>query len=612
MAKVATQADQDVETCLDTNVSFALIAGAGSGKTSSLIDALAWVRHHRGKALRQNGQRIACITFTKRAVAVISERLGFDDLFVVSTLHSFLWAQIGRFHRDIRQALESRRLPDLIEKERAKDNGGQSKAARDARAKADRYEDDLAALKNVDRFQYGDTVYGDYPNGILGHDDVIIVAANLLEENATFRRILGLRFPYIFVDEAQDTAQDIIRGLNLACGGNGLPVVGYFGDPWQQIYSEAAEEFAPPANGKTITKVENFRCPKSVIRLLNGFRTDVEQVPAGANQQIEGSVIFRLVKAEAPEEPRNRYSEAQTERALAQLDQAMVAWGWADRNDVVQLFLVRQMIARRMGFAALNRLFSGSFASTRAQDAFDRGEHFLLAPLSDTIWPLVQAQRGGDSRAIIDILRRNSPAFAVDGVNAAKSLRSMVEASNDVVSNLVDRWDAAPIGEILRFAAEKQLIRVSDRFQAHLDRGPRGEEYDPEQHGAEKGDWLADALFEMDTGEIAPYALFIGTKTAYSTQHGVKGEEYPKVLVVYDDIEAAWHNYNFGKLLTPGVAGGAGTDKQEARGRKLAYVSFSRALEDLRVLLFTPNPDAARDELIANNLLTAEQIEIVA
>ena len=610
MAKVETQADKDVEACLDANVSFALIAGAGSGKTSSLIDALEWVRDRHGKVLRQNGQRVACITYTKRAVAVISARLGFDNLYVVSTLHSFLWAQMGRFHPDIRQALENRRLPDLIDKERAKDKGGQSKAAREARAKADRYEQDLAALKDVDHFVYGDTVYGDYPNGILGHDDVPIVASYLLEQNATFRRILGLRFPYIFVDEAQDTAEDVVQGLNLACAGEGLPVVGYFGDPWQQIYSETGEDFAPPADGKTITKAENFRCSRSVIRLLNAFRKDVEQVPAGDNQDVEGSVIFRLVKAEVPEEPRNRYSEAQTGRALAQLDQAMTDWGWADRDDIVKLFLVRQMIARRMGFAGLNRLFSGNLASSRAQDAFERGEHFLLLPLTATIWPLVQAQRAGDHRQIIDILRRESPAFAVDGINATKSLRSMVDTSIDVVANLVERWDTALIGEILRFAADKQLIRVGERFQGHLERAPRAEDYDADLHGVEKGDWLADALFGMGTSEIVSYATFISTNTVYSTQHGVKGEEYPKVMVVYDDIEAAWNNYNFGKLLTPGVAG-TGTDKQEARGRKLAYVSFSRALEDLRVLFFTANPEAAREELIGNHLLTARQIEII-
>ena len=60
MTKVETQADKDVEACLDGEISFALIAG--SGKTSSLIDALEWVREHKGKALRQTGQCVACIT----------------------------------------------------------------------------------------------------------------------------------------------------------------------------------------------------------------------------------------------------------------------------------------------------------------------------------------------------------------------------------------------------------------------------------------------------------------------------------------------------------------------------------------------------------------------
>lgn len=610
MAKIETQADQEVRACLDAHRSFALIAGAGSGKTSSLIDALERVRDCEGKALRKNGQRIACITYTKRAVAVIKERLGFDDLYAVSTLHSFLWDQIGRFHSDIRRALQERRLPDLIAKQRAKDNGGQSKAAREAREKADRYEADLEALSAVNRFEYGDAVYGDYPSGILGHHDIIEVAAYLMQTNVTFRRLIGLRFPYLFVDEAQDTAQGIVKGLNLAYGGEGLPLVGYFGDPWQQIYDETEEDFAPPENGKVVSKTENFRCSESVIRLLNGFRQDVEQYAAGENKGREGSVLFRLVKNEEPEEPRGRYSDAQTGRALARLDDAMESWGWKNQEDVIKLFLVRQMIARRMGFADLNRLFSSQFASTRAQGAFEKGENVLLLPLTDTIWPLVQAQRGADSRRIIDILRRDSPAFAVDGVNAAKSLRSMIDTSLGVVTQLVELWDAGTLREILSFGAAKQLIRAGDRLSAHLNREPRAEEYDEALHAMEKGDWLADAFLQMDTREIAAYASFIVANTAFSTQHGVKGEEYPKVLVVYDDIEAAWNNYSFGKVLTPSVAGSP-TDKQGARGRKLAYVSFSRALEDLRVLFFTPDPHAARSELIGNKLLTADQIEIV-
>ena len=82
------------------------------------------------------------------------------------------------------------------------------------------------------------------------------------------------------------------------------------------------------------------------------------------------------------------------------------------------------------------------------------------------------------------------------------------------------------------------------------------------------------------------------------------------MLVVYDDVEANWNNYNFTKILTPATAGEP-TDGQRERGRKLAYVSFSRALEDLRVLLFTPNPAAARTELLERKLLEPDQISVV-
>lgn len=501
---VETQADNEVRECLDAHRSFALVAGAGSGKTTSLIEALERVRNREGKQLRQNGQRIACITFTKRAVQVITTRLGFDELYFVSTLHSFLWEQISRFDSDIREALRLGRLPALIQKEREKDNDGASRTATDARAKAARYEEELAGLDNVQTFKYDDAKWGDYATGRLGHDDIIEIAAHLFENNGTFRRITGLRFPYVFVDEAQDTFPGIVAGLNRVCEGEGLPIVGYFGDPWQQIYDGSAGDFAPPSNGKSVTKRENFRCSESVIRLLNAFRSDVEQYAAGKNKGREGSVHFRLVQAEKPELPRNRYSDDQITRASACMDAALMDWKWADREDVIKLFLANQMIARRMGFVELNRLFNGDYASTRAKDAFDAGEHFLMTPLTTTIYPLVAAQEADDSRAIIDILRRNSPAFAVDGVNAANTLKSMVETSLGLVDQLSDLWKSGTIGDVLRFCAAQQMIATSEKIQEQLARTPRAEGYDEAIHSLDKGDWLADMLFAMTTIEIAP------------------------------------------------------------------------------------------------------------
>jgi DNA helicase II / ATP-dependent DNA helicase PcrA len=163
---------------------------------------------------------------------------------------------------------------------------------------------------------------------------------------------------------------------------------------------------------------------------------------------------------------------------------------------------------------------------------------------------------------------------------------------------------------VLHYGAYKQIISASDKLNEQWARAPREEAYYEAIHSLDKGDWLADALFAMSTVKVAPYASFIAKNTAYSTQHGVKGEEYPKVVVVCDDVEAAWNIYNFSKTLTPETAGKP-TEGQHGRGRRLAYVSFSRALEDLRILFFTANPAAARQELIDKKLAKPEKIEIV-
>ena len=607
--RIQTEADQAVRECLATHRSFALIAGAGSGKTTSLVDGLVAIRAMHGANLRRNGQRIACIAFTKRAVDVIQRRLGFDSLYHVSTLHSFLWAEISRFQHDIREALQIDRLPALIARAAEDDSGKETKTARKAREKIAKLGNELTQLAGVKEFVYGDIAFSDYLKGRLSHDDVIEIAGFLFRERRNFRRLIAMRYPFIFVDEAQDTFVSIIDGLNQTCLKPGLPMVGYFGDPWQQIYEGRAGDFRPPDGGLTITKVENFRCSPQVINLLNAFRRDVQQVPAGSNAEIKGSVEIRLVQAEAPEGPRKRYSEEQLDRALREMDRAVEAWGWKDQPDVIRLFLVRQMIARRLDFAELHKIFTGPYASQSAQEDYESGEHYLLRPFIKVICPLIDAATKGESRKVIDILRANSPAYDPHGRNANRKLKEMVDRSKEQLQELVEIWREATIKDVLIYCRDNELIRLSDRLASQLSRMPRTEEYDAEAHSEEKGEWLADNFFDMRTREIFAYCDFIIENTPYSTQHGVKGEEYPNVMVVFDDVEASWNQYNFAKLLTPGVAGEP-TQGQYERGRKLAYVCFSRAEEHLRILFFTQTPEATRTELLARGLFTDEQIVI--
>lgn len=608
---VPTQADEEVRNCLREKQSFAMIAGAGSGKTTSLVEALKALDRLEGRRMLRDSQKAICITYTNRATEVIRDRLRQNPLFVVSTLHSFLWKEIGHFPKSIGEALRRSIIPAQIAKQQGKDNGGNSIAARTARAKAEELENVLEQIDTVETFYYGDdSLFSDFLQGEIGHDDLLSIASDLIKNSRPFRRIISQRYPYWFVDEAQDTSPEIVASLNELCNQNGLPIVGYFGDPMQQIYETGMEDFTGPENFKLITKEENFRCSPQVIELLNAFRNDMQQIPAGANESIEGSVAITLVKMEEPEMPRNRYSDDQLERAQKKLVTAIEQWGWTDNAKAKRLFLARRMIARRMGFLELHDLFDGRFASNRAKSAFEKGEHILLKPFVKVIVPLVKAHREGDSNTIMRILTSRTHAFDSSGKHSGKTIREVRKLAIDVTATLSNKFESETLGEVLRYCIRQDLIQASERLQAHLERPKRKEAYDESQHGAERSDWLADAFLEMRGTEVVKYCGFLDENTPYSTQHGVKGEEYDDVIVVFDDAEAAWTQYTFAKLLAPNSAGSP-SDSQLARSRKLAYVCFSRAIENLRIALFTLDPTAAAAELKAQGFFQGDQISIL-
>lgn len=605
-----TKADLEIKECLLAARSFSLVAGAGSGKTTSLVTALNYLRDEVGNNLRRNDQKIVCITYTKRATAVIEERLGFDELYLVSTIHSFLWKSINRFTKDIRQALHDHVIPVHIAKAQEKDNGGSSQTAQRARERVSELETELELLDQVTSFEYDENQFSSFSKGQIGHDDVISLAAHLITEKPILQRGLGFQYPYIFVDEAQDTFDSVIAAFNAVCSGEGLPMVAYFGDPMQQIYDNGTGVFDGPAGFRAIDKEENFRSATSIVVLTNKLRNDIQQTPAGDSALNAGSVLLTLIETEAPAGHRGRYTPEQLDQSLSKFDEALQYIGWQDNEEAKRLFLVRQMIARRLGFSSLQNLFTGEYASNKARDEYVDGNHFLVKPFIKSLCPLIVSLQSGNNKKTVDILREQTPAFDILGRNKDRPLKEMLDSAHSLISELSEMWTERPIGDILRYAKEKRLCIISDRLAATLDREPRTETYDKTIHTEEKSDWLADEFLSMSTNELLRYYSFVSEHSALSTQHGSKGEEYEDVLVVFDDIEASWNMYSFNKLLTPAVAGD-GTEGQLARSRKLAYVCFSRARMNLRIFLYCQNAKAARAELIRSELLISEQVQIL-
>lgn len=97
--------------------SFFLFAGAGSGKTHSLVKILQKYKNDYGQNLKSLNKQIAIITYTNAACNEIKARLDYDDTFWVSTIHSFVWNLVKPYQKDIKKWVIENISKEIIELE---------------------------------------------------------------------------------------------------------------------------------------------------------------------------------------------------------------------------------------------------------------------------------------------------------------------------------------------------------------------------------------------------------------------------------------------------------------------------------------------------------------
>ena len=102
---IDSQVDETLEKCIlaTPRKSFFLFAGAGSGKTYSLVLLLKKIRDKIGQDLMLRGKNVAVITYTNAATDEIINRLDYSSVFHISTIHSFVWDVIKYYQNDIKQ-----------------------------------------------------------------------------------------------------------------------------------------------------------------------------------------------------------------------------------------------------------------------------------------------------------------------------------------------------------------------------------------------------------------------------------------------------------------------------------------------------------------------------
>jgi DNA helicase-2/ATP-dependent DNA helicase PcrA len=617
--------DDEIEACLNLEkpVSFFLSAGAGSGKTRSVVTALCRLRARDGHRLRMQGRRIGVITYTNAACDEIKSRLEYDPLIEVSTIHSFVWSLIAGFNEDIRHwlseqlAAEIAELQELLRKGRAG-----TKAALDRAESIKSKQKRLEALPQIRQFTYnpsGDSTGRDS----LSHTEVIKIGADFLGRRPLMKHLLISSFPVLLIDESQDTNKLLMEAfLNLQQEYKDKFCLGLFGDTMQRIYGDGKEDLGrhlPPDWAKP-AKALNHRSPRRVIRLINKIRSVVDDHQQRARSDSEEGVVRLFVF------PGDIADKADAERKAAREMAAITGdplWIGAAAN-VKALILEHHMAARRMGFLEMfQSLYQIDKLQTGLRDGLLPGLRFF----SDLASPVLKAKARGDEFAIAAILRKASPLLSKASLlSAGDDQRANIRQARDAVSDLTGLWrgNSNPTFlDVLKCVWRSGLFEIPDCFQPMISRlrtnghggatAPmRGEDQDPEQMA-----W--ETFLSTPFVQIEQYDLYVRGQAPFETHQGVKGREFPRVMVVMDDAEARGFLFSYEKLFAAKDKTKSDFDNEREgketgidRTRRLFYVTCSRTQKSLAIVAYSSRPDRAREHVVREGWLDENEVLTLA
>ncbi|WP_233238848.1 UvrD-helicase domain-containing protein [Bordetella sp. LUAb4] len=614
-AEDVPDADQVIQECLNLNrpKSFFLYAGAGSGKTHSLVKAVSVLKTRERKRLTFEGRQIAVITYTNAACEEIARRLEHDPLVMVSTIHAFSWRMIQGFNDDIREWLRiklAEDIADLNEKlERAR---SENKTARTNRASRDSKVRRVAVLDEITSFTYSPT--GDKRGRqALNHSEVIQMAAAFIQQRPLLDVMADLH-PVILIDESQDTNGPLMDAFLRAQAL--IPdrfCLGLLGDTMQRIYNDGKEhlEEAIPEDWAIPEKPMNRRCPRRVVDLINVIRRgadDHQQIPNP--DAIQGAVRMFCTQQVAGQDFR---LEAHIAHRMSEITgDEQWATGTSGRKTLI---LEHKMAGRRMGF---DGIFTPLYAVEHLRTGLLDGTLPVLNLFFDNVMPILAAAKINDF-GLMEAVRLRSPLLDSRHMKDSPDQLALLEsvgAATHALCGLFDGNDPL-ITEVVQILIDTALLDIPERLLVAQELGVTND--DPPEYSDR--DALEIHAYQVLLGrrfsEMAAFAGYAQGLSPFDTHQGVKGLEFPRVMVILNDEEAGGFLFSYDKLLgVKPLSDGdrknqrEGKDDAVARTRRLLYVTCSRAEESLAIVVYTGQPEIARRRVLDAGWLTPNEIEI--
>ena len=602
------QVDETLEKCIlsSPRKSFFLYAGAGSGKTYSLVLLLKKIRNSIGKDLLLQGKNVAVITFTNAATDEIVNRLDYSPVFHISTIHSFVWDVIKYYQTDIKRLYcqyiqeDIRVLYEKLEKAKSKT----TKTYLSNAEKIEQLKEQLGKAKTIEKFVYN-------PNGsnpeynALKHAEVIKISSQMIMDSMMLQRIIAQRYPILLIDESQDTKKELIDAFfkiqeNFA----NIFTLGLLGDQKQRIYADGKDNMVNviPSDWEQPEKKMNYRCAKRIIKLANTIGKDLDIHAEQTPREDADTGLIRLFIVQQ-HEGINKDEVEQTVMKIMSDHTADEKWFGKDA-DVKILTLEHMMAARRLGF---DQFFGPLSRVTKYQMTFLQGTVYELEFFTKEILPIADSIKE-DGRGALEVLKAYSPLLSKQNTEKPYELYLRCREEAGKVVNMVNKNHT--IREVVKSIWNSQLLTVPEviRQASTLVAADITEEMEEDLQA-----WVM--VMDLPINMVRGYDDYVNQRTRFDTHQGVKGLEFDRVMVIIDDSEARGFMFSYDKLF--GVKEltetdirhiEAGKESSVDRTQRLFYVTCTRAKESLAIVMYTSDSEKVKNQAINKGWFSEQEI----
>jgi superfamily I DNA/RNA helicase len=286
-------------------------AGAGAGKTEFLAQKAAYLLQ---TGICSEPQRILAISFKRDAARNLEERVQkrcaweqarrFDsftfDGFTKNLLDRFRLAIPAPFSPPADYQIV---FPTRKDYEMFLDNHGKHGADRAAFEKAIATKglpiDENSGAGPALLSKYWHSQYEDYDQVLLSFPMINRLVEWLLRENPSIRRALNSTYPYLFLDEFQDTTRAQYHLLQTAFSGSHAVFTAVGDDKqrvmvWAGAMPDSFKRFEAEYNARRIHLLANWRSHEELVRIQHAIATridpHVEYPEARAKREVDGDV----------------------------------------------------------------------------------------------------------------------------------------------------------------------------------------------------------------------------------------------------------------------------------------------------------------------------------